>query len=140
MLCPFCESCDTKVVDKRESDPTSTRRRRECLVCHERFTTYERVELAEIAVVKHDGRKESFNPEKLPEDVDTIVDEVETELRAAKVREVKSDLIGILAMEKLKAIDQVAYIRFASVYRDFSDVESFQREAKELLHQHRQQK
>lgn len=154
MLCPFCESCDTKVVDKRESDATSTRRRRECLECHERFTTYERVEQAEIAVVKHDGRKESFNPEKLragillsikkrpvtPEDVDTIVDEVETELRAAKVREVKSDLIGVLAMEKLKAIDQVAYIRFASVYRDFSDVESFQREAKELLHQHRQHK
>jgi transcriptional repressor NrdR len=150
MICPFCEHCDTKVVDKRESDATSTRRRRECLSCHQRFTTYERAEQVEIAVVKHDGRKESFNPEKLRngillsmkkrpvtvKDVDAIVDQVEAELRGAKVREVKSDVIGALTMEKLKAIDQVAYLRFASVYRDFADVESFQREARELLHQH----
>jgi transcriptional repressor NrdR len=150
MICPFCEHCDTKVVDKRESDATSTRRRRECLGCHQRFTTYERVEQVEIAVVKHDGRKESFNPEKLRngillsmkkrpvtvKDVDAIVDQVEAELRGAKVREVRSDVIGALTMERLKAIDQVAYLRFASVYRDFADVESFQREAKELLHQH----
>jgi transcriptional repressor NrdR len=152
MVCPFCEHGDTKVVDKRESDAVSTRRRRECLGCHQRFTTYERVEQLDLAVVKHDGRKESFNPDKLrsgiqlavkkrpvtTEEVNAIVDQVEVELRSAKVREVRSDLIGALAMEKLKAIDHVAYIRFASVCRDFSDVESFQREAKDLLHQHRQ--
>lgn len=146
MVCPFCDGCDTKVVDKRESDATSTRRRRECLACHQRFTTYERVEQIELLVVKHDGRKESFNADKLRQgillsmkkrpvtvkDVDVIVDQVENELRSAKVREVKSDVIGGLAMEKLKAIDHVAYIRFASVYRDFSDVESFRRELKEL--------
>jgi transcriptional repressor NrdR len=154
MVCPFCEHGDTKVVDKRESDAVSTRRRRECLGCHQRFTTYERVEQIDLLVVKHDGRKESFNPDKLRQgillamkkrpvtvkDVDTIVDQVEAELRGAKMREVESDVIGALAMEKLKAIDHVAYIRFASVYRDFSDVESFQREVKELLHQHRQYK
>jgi transcriptional repressor NrdR len=147
MVCPFCENCDTKVVDKRESDATSTRRRRECLACHQRFTTYERVEQVDIAVVKHDGRKQPFSAEKLRagillsvkkrpvtmEQVDTIVEQVEQELRAAKRFEVSSDLIGALAMERLKAIDHVAYIRFASVYRDFSDVESFQREVKELL-------
>jgi transcriptional repressor NrdR len=154
MVCPFCEHGDTKVVDKRESDAVSTRRRRECLGCHQRFTTYERVEQIDLLVVKHDGRKESFTPYKLRhaillamttrpvtvKDVDTIVDQVEAELRGAKMREVESDVIGALAMEKLKAIDHVAYIRFASVYRDFSDVESFQREVKELLHQHRQYK
>lgn len=152
MVCPFCEHGDTKVVDKRESDSVSTRRRRECLGCHQRFTTYERVEQLDLAVVKHDGRKESFNPDKLRSgiqlavkkrpvttlEVNAIVDQVESELRSAKVREVRSDLIGALAMEKLKAIDHVAYIRFASVCRDFTDVESFQREAKDLLHQHRQ--
>ncbi len=152
MLCPFCENCDTKVVDKRESDSTSTRRRRECLGCHKRFTTYERVEQVDIAVVKHDGRKQPFSPDKLRtgillsvkkrpvtmEQVDTLVEQVEQQLRAAKRWEVPSDLIGALTMEKLKAIDHVAYIRFASVYRDFSDVESFQREAKDLLVHHRQ--
>lgn len=151
MICPFCEHCDTKVVDKRESDVTSTRRRRECLGCHQRFTTYERVEQQELVVVKHDGRRERFNPEKLrlgimlsakkrpvsDDEIIRIVDEVELELRNAKNREVPSSLIGVLVMEKLKVVDHVAYIRFASVYRDFSDVESFQREVKDLLHDHR---
>lgn len=151
MVCPFCEHCDTKVVDKRESDTTSTRRRRECLSCHQRFTTYERVEQVDLVVAKHDGRRESFNPEKLrggillsvkkrpvaSAEVDRIVDEIETELRGAKTKEVSADLIGALVMEKLKDLDQVAYIRFASVYRDFTDVESFQKEVKELLHNHR---
>ncbi|MDB5179130.1 MAG: Transcriptional repressor NrdR [Patescibacteria group bacterium] len=148
MLCPFCEHGDTKVVDKRESDATSTRRRRECLGCHKRFTTYERVDQIDIVVVKHDGRKESFNPDKLRagimlatkkrpvtnEQVEKIVDGVEAELRNAKMREVPADLIGAMAMEKLKDIDHVAYLRFASVCRDFDDVQSFQKEAKELLH------
>jgi transcriptional repressor NrdR len=138
-------------VDKRESDAVSTRRRRECLGCHQRFTTYERVEQMDLVVAKHDGRRETFNPEKLRagialaikkrpftnEQIDAIVDAIEAELRSAKTREVAADLIGALVMEKLKDIDHVAYLRFASVYRDFSDVESFQHEVKELLHSHR---
>jgi len=151
MVCPFCEHCDTKVVDKRESDAVSTRRRRECLSCHQRFTTYERVEQMDLVVAKHDGRRERFDPNKLrsgimlatkkrpvsTESVDGLVDDVEVELRSARTREVSADLIGALVMERLKALDHVAYIRFASVYRDFTDVESFQNEVKELLHSHR---
>jgi transcriptional repressor NrdR len=151
VICPFCEHCDTKVVDKRESDATSTRRRRECLGCHQRFTTYERVERMDLLVAKHDGRRESFNSEKLrtgitlaikkravtAEQIDRIVEEIEAELRSAKTREVSANLIGALVMEKLKAIDHVAYIRFASVYRDFTDVESFRKEVKQLLDKQR---
>ena len=146
MVCPFCEHCDTKVVDKRESDATSTRRRRECLGCHQRFTTYERVEQADLVVFKHDGRKETFNPDKLRkgislaiakrpvtiEQVDQMVEEIEAELRSAKRREVPAGLIGALVMERLKDLDHVAYIRFTSVYRDFTDARSFQDEVKEL--------
>jgi transcriptional repressor NrdR len=147
MVCPFCENGDTKVVDKRESDATSTRRRRECLGCHQRFTTYERVEPIDMAVVKHDGRRESFSSAKLragialavkkrpvtDAQVDAIVDEIEAGLRAKKSREVPAALLGALVMEELKGIDHVAYLRFASVCRDFEDVESFQREVRELL-------
>ena len=146
MQCPFCENCDTKVVDKRESDAVSTRRRRECLGCHQRFTTYERAEQMDLVVAKHDGRRESFNLEKLrvgitlsikkrpvsSAQVDQIVDEIEAELRGEKTREVAADLIGTLVMKKLKTVDHVAYIRFASVYRDFSDVESFSKEVQLL--------
>ncbi|MDF2460872.1 MAG: Transcriptional repressor NrdR [Candidatus Saccharibacteria bacterium] len=152
MVCPFCEHCDTKVVDKRESDAVSTRRRRECLGCHQRFTTYERVEQPDLVVTKHDGRTESFNPEKLRkgialaiakrpvtgDQVDRTVEEIEAELRSAKRREVPAGLIGALVMEKLKALDHVAYIRFASVYRDFTSASSFQDEVKELLRSHRE--
>lgn len=148
MVCPFCENCDTKVVDKREADATSTRRRRECLGCHQRFTTYERVEQLDLMVAKHDGRREAFNPEKLRAgitlaaakrpissgQIDTIVQEVEAELRSAKTREVPAGRIGGIVMEKLKRLDHVAYIRFASVYREFTDARSFQSEVKELLH------
>jgi transcriptional repressor NrdR len=144
----MCASCDTKVVDKREADAVSTRRRRECLGCHQRFTTYERVEQMDLMVAKHDGRRESFNPDKLrngitlaaakrpitSEQIDQLVAAVEAELRGAKTREVEAHQIGELVMTRLKALDHVAYIRFASVYRDFTDVRSFQSEVKELLH------
>lgn len=147
MLCPFCENCDTKVVDKRDADTVSTRRRRECLGCHRRFTTYERVEQLDLMVAKHDGRRESFKPEKLrtgitlaaakrpisSEQIDRLVAEVEAELRSTKTREVPADQIGSLVMERLKVLDDVAYIRFASVYRDFTDAKSFTSEVKELL-------
>jgi transcriptional repressor NrdR len=139
------------VVDKRESDAVSTRRRRECLGCHQRFTTYERVEQVEIAVTKHDGRRESFNSEKLragiclaikkrpvgTEEVDRMVVEIEAQLRASKAREVPTQLIGALVMEQLKHVDHVAYIRFASVHRDFTDAQSFQKEVRELQRAHR---
>lgn len=148
MICPLCEHCDTKVLDKREADAVSTRRRRECLGCHQRFTTYERVEQMDLMVAKHDGRRESFNPDKLrtgitlavakrpitSEQVDRLVQDVELELRSAKTREIPADLIGSLVMTRLKELDDVAYIRFASVYRDFTDARSFQSEVKELLH------
>jgi len=148
VICPLCEHCDTKVLDKREADAVSTRRRRECLGCHQRFTTYERVEQMDLMVAKHDGRRESFNPDKLrtgitlavakrpitSEQVDRLVQDVELELRSAKTREIPADLIGSLVMTRLKELDDVAYIRFASVYRDFTDARSFQSEVKELLH------
>ena len=151
MICPFCDHSDTKVVDKRESDAVSTRRRRECLGCHQRFTTYERVEQPDLVVVKHDGRRESFNAEKLKngillavkklsvedDQVEAMVDAIEVELRSGKRREVPAELIGALVMEKLKAVDHVAYIRFASVCRGYTDVESFSREVSDLLENHR---
>ncbi|HSX02193.1 MAG TPA: transcriptional regulator NrdR [Candidatus Saccharimonadia bacterium] len=151
MVCPYCEHPDTKVVDKRESDAVSTRRRRECLDCHQRFTTYERLETIELVVAKHDGRREPFNSEKLragielaikkrpisSEQIDRLIDEVEAELRAIKGREIDSQQIGTLVMAKLEALDQVAYIRFASVYRDFADASSFQDEVSQLLASHR---
>ena len=150
MVCPFCEHGDTKVVDKRESDATSTRRRRECLTCHQRFTTYERVEQVDLVVTKTDGRRETFSPDKLrrgialavtkrpvsEEQVDQMVETIEAELRAAKMREVPAQLIGALVMERLKALDHVAYIRFTSVCRDFSDVRSFEDEVKQLMDGH----
>jgi transcriptional repressor NrdR len=152
VVCPFCENCDTKVMDKRESDAVSTRRRRECLGCHQRFTTYERVDQIDLVVAKHDGRKETFNPDKLrrgialaitkrpvtDEQVDQMVEEMEAELRGAKMREIPAELIGALVMEKLKSLDHVAYIRFTSVYRDFTDAGSFQDEVKELQRSHRE--
>jgi transcriptional repressor NrdR len=151
LICPFCDHSDTKVVDKRESDAVSTRRRRECLGCHQRFTTYERVEQLDLLVTKHDGRKESFNLEKLKngillavkkrpvtdDEVEHMVESIETELREHKRRDVPADLIGALVMEKLKAVDHVAYIRFASVCRGYTDVESFAREVSDLLSGHR---
>jgi transcriptional repressor NrdR len=148
VICPLCEHTETKVLDKRDADAVSTRRRRECLGCHQRFTTYERVEQMDLMVAKHDGRREAFSPEKLrtgitlaaakrpisSDQIDRIVQEVEMELRGAKTREIPADLIGSLVMSRLKELDDVAYIRFASVYRDFTDARSFQSEVKELLH------
>lgn len=143
MKCIYCKS-ETKVTDKRES-PEGTRRRRECLNCKKRFTTYEKPEKKEIIVVKKDGRRERFSVEKLKngimkacekrpvsvEKVHKIVDEIEEKLRR-KRNEVKSEMIGKLMMSKLKKLDKVAYIRFASVYKDFKDVGDFKKEMKEL--------
>jgi len=143
MKCIFCGG-DTHVTDKRES-PKGTRRRRECLKCKRRFTTYERPEQKEIMIVKKDGRKELFSREKLkagimracekrpisPEKIDRIVDNIEEKLRK-KRKEVKSEEIGKIIINKLRKLDTVAYIRFASVYRDFKDVKDFKKEIRDL--------
>ena len=143
MKCIFCSN-DTKVTDKRES-PDGTRRRRECLKCKKRFTTYERPDKKKIIIVKKDKRREPFSSEKLKsgitracekrpvsiEKIERIIEEVEEKLRK-KGKEVKSDMIGKLVMSKLKKLDKIAYIRFASVYRDFQDIEDFKEEIESL--------
>lgn len=145
-------SSETKVLDSREAeDDDVTRRRRECLKCSKRFTTYERIEMVDLLVLKKDGKAEQFNREKLVkglrracekrpitnDKIEKVVDQIEATLRRKKKTEVKSSLIGELVMKKLKSLDKVAYIRFASVYRDFTDITSFQKELKELLKEKR---
>ncbi|MBU0667094.1 MAG: transcriptional regulator NrdR [Nanoarchaeota archaeon] len=146
MKCPFCSSSTTKVIETREGSEEINRRRRECPSCLKRFTTYERVEMNPLIIIKKDGLRESFNREKLKkgilracekrpittEMINIVVDEIETELRTKKSEEVKSKNIGILVMRKLKKIDKVAYIRFASVYREFTDIDSFKEELNKL--------
>ena len=146
MNCPFCSNEEHRVVDKREANE-ATRRRRECLRCKKRFTTYERIEPFNLVVVKKDGRREPFNREKLrsgmikacekrpipQEKIDVAVDEIEAELRSEEKKEVSSTHVGELVMRKLKKLDKVAYIRFASVYRQFADLESFEKELKKLI-------
>ena len=146
MKCPFCSYPDTKVVDSRDTeDFLVTRRRRECEKCGERFTTYERIEL-NITVVKRDGSFQNWSRDKVIRgimkacekrkvsraDIERIVDEIEQELRKSGKREISSQAIGDRVIEKLKELDKVAYIRFASVYKQFEDIESFERELREL--------
>ena len=148
MRCPYCKSGDTKVIDTREAGDTEiTRRRRECLKCEKRFTTYERVEGVELIVVKKDKRREQFDRQKMmhgilracekrpvkQEKVEKMVDEVETELRSRDDTEIPSSVIGEIVMEKLKKIDEIAYVRFASVYRQFKDAKQFMREIQEMV-------
>ncbi|MBS3157453.1 transcriptional regulator NrdR [Candidatus Woesearchaeota archaeon] len=145
MKCPFCDSKETKVVDKRDSDEI-TRRRRECLNCKKRFTTYEKTDSPHLVILKKDQRRESFDKNKLKtgllkacekrpvpvEKVEQVADKIEAELLQLKRKEIPSTLIGEKVMKELKKIDKVAYIRFASVYRDFKDVDDFKKEIKEL--------
>lgn len=148
MRCPSCGARETRVLDKRDSDEnSSTRRRRECQACLRRFTTYERPEVANLILVKKDGRRQVFSREKLreslqkactklpisAESIERIVDQVESGLRARDALETPSSVVGDLVMEKLRVLDKVAYIRFASVYRAFADVSSFEDELRKLL-------
>ena len=148
MKCPFCGHQEDKVVDSRaSSDGAAVRRRRECLGCGKRFTTYEHVEEQPLMVIKKDGRREPFDRHKLlaglvkacekrpvgMDDLERLIDELERELSQQFEREVPSREIGERVMKKLHAIDPVAYVRFASVYREFKDVEQFMRELKDLL-------
>ena len=154
MHCPFCSAPDTRVIDSRlANDGDQVRRRRECASCNERFTTYESAELNMPRIVKQDGSRMPFKEEKLSagvmralekrpvdtEQIDAALNRIKHQLLAAGEREVNSAIIGNLVMEELLALDQVAYIRFASVYLDFSDINAF-REAIEKLEQTKEPK
>lgn len=147
MHCPFCTAVDTKVIDSRlVGDGSQVRRRRQCLVCHERFTTFEVAELVMLRVVKSDEIREPFDEEKLrrgmlkalekrpvsSDDVEAAINHIKSQLRATGEREIPSKQIGNFVMEQLKKLDKVAYIRFASVYRSFEDVRDFGEEIAKL--------
>lgn len=148
MKCPFCGYTESKVIDSRPTDESERiRRRRECMSCGKRFTTYEIIESVPIIVVKRDKSREAFDREKLfggllkacekrpvsVEDIEKAVNAIETEIQNSLDREVTSVHIGELAMEKLKDLDEVAYVRFASVYRQFKDINTFMDELAKLL-------
>ncbi len=148
MKCPFCNHPETKVVDKREQETTDIiRRRRECLQCEKRFTTYERIEIVTLTVIKKDGSRERFDRQKLKsgilkacekrpvadEAVEHIVDDIELELRSYDTTEIPSRVIGDLVSRKLKKLDKVAYIRFASVYKEFEDIDELHKEVAKLI-------
>ena len=148
MKCPYCGYQESKVVDSRHSDDdTSIRRRRECLSCQKRFTTYETVESLPIAVVKKDNRREPFDRNKILRgmvracekrpvsmaDLEAAVAEIEQIVQNSLEREIPSQKIGELVMERLKPLDEVAYVRFASVYRQFKDINSFMHELTKIL-------
>ena len=148
MRCPYCSYPESRVLDSRPTEEgTAVRRRRECVQCLKRFTTYEKVEEVPLVVVKKDGRREPFNRnkilngllkawEKRPVSVDVLekaADEIERDLRNTLDREVDSQAIGEMVMDKLRTIDEVAYVRFASVYRQFKDINRFMEELEKLL-------
>lgn len=152
MFCPFCHAVDTKVIDSRlVEEGAQVRRRRECLKCEERFTTYEKVELNLPRVIKRDGSRSAFDEEKLragllkalekrpisAEQVETAIHRILHQLRATGEQEVSSQMVGELVMDALHALDEVAYVRFASVYRSFQDINAFHDEIQRL--QRRQQ-
>ena len=148
MRCPFCAHAESKVIDSRRADEgNSIRRRRECLGCNKRFTTYETVERMPLVVVKRDGSRQTFDRiklingmvracEKRPvalQDIEKIADDIELELMGKLDHEISTEHIGNLVMDRLKEIDEVAYVRFASVYRQFKDIDTFMAELTKLL-------
>ena len=149
MRCPYCSYAESKVIDSRDA-PEGIRRRRECITCGVRFTTYERIQATSLMIAKRDGRREEYQREKLTSSIqkacvkrplptgaiDKMVEEIETQLQDIGKSEITSAGLGEIIIEKLRVIDPVAFIRFASVYRDFADVESF-KEAVEALEKNR---
>jgi len=148
MRCPVCNNEETKVIDSRvREDSLAIRRRRECEKCGFRFSTIEEVELLDIVVVKRDGRREAYDREKImagvrralekrpvtETDIHALISEIERDIQKLRQREVKSSEVGEIVVERLKKFDKIAYIRFASVYRQFEDVETFEKELKSLL-------
>lgn len=147
MKCPICGYTESKVIDSRPSEEgSSIRRRRECLSCQNRFTTYEKIETLPLLVVKKDKTRELFDKNKLlsgiikachkrhvtMEQMEEVASDIEAELQNSLSREISSQNIGVLVMDKLKSLDPVAYVRFASVYREFKDLDTFMRELEEL--------
>ena len=150
MKCPFCNFADTKVIDSRAQDDNSViRRRRVCEKCGKRFTTYERVDMIPITVIKRDGTREIFDKAKLQngimkscnkrpvtaQQIQKLVDDIEYTLAGSGEREVESKQLGNMVIERLKDLDEVAYVRFASVYRQFKDINSFIDELEKMLHE-----
>ena len=147
MKCPFCGSDSTKVIDSRPADDSSIRRRRLCEECHKRFTTYEKIETIPLIVIKKDNNREQYDRAKIEagvlrachkrpipvNEIENMVDEVETEIFNREEKEIPSTVIGELVMDKLKDLEAVAYVRFASVYREFKDVNTFMEELKKML-------
>ena len=148
MKCPACGALDSKVVDSRPTEEYATiRRRRECIQCGKRFTTYEKIESTPILVIKKDGRREVFDRQKVINallkacgkrpvaisDMESVVDNIEKELSNSLTQEVQSEQVGEMIMDRLKDLDEVAYVRFASVYRSFKDINTFMEELKKLL-------
>lgn len=147
MKCVYCDNSETKVVDSRRTDEGTIRRRRECLRCGKRFTTYEKVERMSLMVIKKDGRRERFDAEKIrssiikatekrsvsSEEIDRAVEEIEKQVYNLMEREISSRIIGEFVMDALRTLDPVAYVRFASVYRQFADVQSFRNVVEKLL-------
>ncbi len=148
MKCPFCGFAESKVIDSRPAEEgTTIRRRRECLSCQKRFTTYEIMERVPLVVIKKDGSRQTFDKQKLiasmmracekrtvsMSELQRCADEIEQELQNSLEREVSSTVIGEMVMEKLKSLDEVAYVRFASVYRQFKDINTFMDELNKLL-------
>lgn len=147
MKCPFCGCMDTKVSDSRPNDNhTAIRRRRECISCHKRFTTYEKIETIPLIVIKKDNNREPYDRTKIQNGVlracykrpvsatrlEQLVDDIENDIFALGTSEIKSTVIGEIVMNRIKDVDQVAYVRFASVYREFKDVNTFIDEIKKL--------
>ena len=148
MRCPFCGNADTKVIDTRAmEDNSAIRRRRMCEKCSERFTTYERVDMIPLTVIKSDNRRESFDRDKLlksalksfhkravsREDIESMISDIEAEVISSMRKEISSKELGEMVMDRLKDLDDVAYVRFASVYRKFTDIDSFMDELNKLL-------
>ena len=148
MKCPYCGEEDTKVIDSRPADDNSSiRRRRHCLKCNWRFTTYEKVESIALVVIKKDDSRETYDRSKIEagifrschkrpvsvDEMNKLIDEIENEIFNKEDKEIPSSVIGEIVMDKLKSLDAVAYVRFASVYREFKDVNTFMSELKKLL-------
>ena len=148
MKCPYCNNPDTRVIDSRPAeDGNSIRRRRSCDSCEKRFTTYEKVETIPLIIIKKDNNREQYNRKKIEngvlracykrpvsaESIQRTIDAIETEIFNREEKELESNIIGAIVMDKLKDLDEVAYVRFASVYREFKDVNTFMTELKKIL-------
>ncbi len=147
MQCPYCLDKESKVIDSRHTDPKSIRRRRECESCKKRFTTYEKIETTPIVVIKKDNTREYFDVDKIKRgilrscekrpvsinQIDEIVSYIENEVNKLYISEIETQKIGEMVMDKLKEVDDVSYVRFASVYRQFKDINTFVKELKTIL-------